>query len=164
MAPPWGKFLYGGKGGPLRKVVILGGSAPPPWRFASDGPARHVYAADIYVHLHLTRASSRPYQVAGEKPRLEAFRRLAPVSLIQHWNSLVLPPASAQPHPSLSQESLPERPRRPELAVGGRSVGSPCQFSSDDGGETIDDSTDGGASVSAAGGCASSSTLPCGMR
>ena len=33
MAPPWGKFLYGGKGGPLQKGVILGnlgGSAPPP--------------------------------------------------------------------------------------------------------------------------------------
>ena len=31
MAPPWGKFLYGGKGGPLQKGVIsgnLGGSAP----------------------------------------------------------------------------------------------------------------------------------------
>ena len=30
--PPWGKFLYGGKGGPLQKGVILGnlgGSAPP---------------------------------------------------------------------------------------------------------------------------------------
>ena len=51
----------------------------------------------IYVHLHLTRASSRPYQVAGEKPRLEPFRRLAPASLIQHWNSLVLPPAPLDP-------------------------------------------------------------------
>ena len=29
--PPWGKFLYGGKGGPLRKGVILGnlGARPP---------------------------------------------------------------------------------------------------------------------------------------
>ena len=50
MAPPWGKFLYGGKGGPLQKGVILGnlgGSAPPPH---GDLPATGLFGGSSHNH------------------------------------------------------------------------------------------------------------------